>query len=211
MEPIGFDAIAGHRRHEDAQIFKGVAKRLLALQDRFMSRLGQRLPGSGTSASSIMCSSSHCAIGMFASQSCALISSSATMRPSSVSIRNMRPGCRRPLCRTRSGGTSSTPTSRSHDDQVIFGHVIARGPQAIAIKDSADAHAVGKGNRGRAIPRFHQAAMIFVERLLLVAHALVIGPRLRNHHHHRVRQANGRPARAIPGSCRTWPNRCRRC
>ncbi len=30
--------------------------------------------------------------------------------------------------------------------------------------------------------------MIFVERLLLLAHALVVRPRLRNHHHHRVRQ-----------------------
>ena len=30
--------------------------------------------------------------------------------------------------------------------------------------------------------------MELVKRLLLVAHALVIGPRLGNHHHHRVRQ-----------------------
>ena len=40
-------------------------------------------------------------------------SSSSTMRPSSVSTRNIRPGWRRPFLRIRSGGTSSTPVSEA--------------------------------------------------------------------------------------------------
>ena len=59
---------------------------------------------------SIMCWSSHWRYGCsFAIEF--LISSSATMRPSSVSMTNMRPGCKRPLRATFSGGTSSTPAS----------------------------------------------------------------------------------------------------
>ena len=77
---------------------------------------------------------------------------------------------------------------RRHDDQIIFGHVIARRAKTIAIQRCADANAIGEGDRSRAIPRLHQAGMIFVEGLFLVAHALVIRPRLGNHHHHRVRQ-----------------------
>ena len=52
--------------------------------------------------------------------------------------------------------------------------------------------AVGEGNRGRAVPRLHQAGVIFVKGLLLGAHALVPGPRLRDHHHHGVRQRAAR-------------------
>ena len=40
-----------------------------------------------------------------------LSSSSATIRPCSVSTRNIRPGCRRSLSTMFSGGMSSTPTS----------------------------------------------------------------------------------------------------
>jgi hypothetical protein len=44
---------------------------------------------------------------------CALISSSSMMRPCSVSTRNMRPGCNRPLRTICSGGKSSTPASEA--------------------------------------------------------------------------------------------------
>jgi hypothetical protein len=42
---------------------------------------------------------------------CCLISSSATMRPSSMFTRNMRPGWRRPLEATLAGSTGRTPAS----------------------------------------------------------------------------------------------------
>ena len=41
---------------------------------------------------------------------------------------------------------------------------------------------------GRAVPRLHQAGVVLVEGPLLLAHRLVAGPRLGDHHHHRVRQ-----------------------
>ena len=75
-----------------------------------------------------------------------------------------------------------------HDDLVVFGDVVAGGAKTIAVERRADAHAVGEGHAGGAVPRLHQAGVVLVERLLLVAHRLVIRPGLRDHHHHRVRQ-----------------------
>ena len=49
-------------------------------------------------------------------------------------------------------------------------------------------HAVGERDRGRAVPGLHQARVVLVERALLLVHRLVPGPRLRDHHHHRVGQ-----------------------
>ncbi len=80
------------------------------------------------------------------------------------------------------------PHLAGHDDQVVFGHVIARRAQAVAVEHRPNLLAVGKGDRGRAVPRLHQAGVVLVKGPLFRAHALVFGPRLRNHHHHRVRQ-----------------------
>ena len=135
-------------------------------------------------------------------------SSSSMMRPCSRSTRNMRPGCSRPLSITFSGGNVEHADLGRHDDQVVLGDVIARRPQAVAIEHRADVRAVGEGDRGRAVPRLHQAGVIFVKRLLLLAHRRVAGPRLGDHHHDRVRQASGPPAPASPARCRTSPNRC---
>ncbi len=77
-----------------------------------------------------------------------------------------------------------------HDDQVILGDIIAGGTQTVAIEDSTDLGAVGKRDRGGTVPRFHQATVILVERPFLVAHRLVVFPRFRDHHHHRVRQGS---------------------
>ena len=77
---------------------------------------------------------------------------------------------------------------RAHDHEVILRHVVARGAQAVAVERRADHRAIGENDRRRAVPRLHQAGVVFVERLLFVAHRLVSRPRLRDHHHHRVRQ-----------------------
>ncbi len=75
-----------------------------------------------------------------------------------------------------------------HHDAVVPGDEIARGPQAVAIERGADLAAVGEGDRGRAVPRLHQRGVIFVEGAALLIHQRIAGPRLRNHHHHGVRE-----------------------
>ena len=73
-----------------------------------------------------------------------------------------------------------------HDDQIIFGNVVARWAQAVSVKRGADRLTVGEGDGGRAVPRFHHTTVIFVERLLLRAHRLVPVPGLGDHQYHRV-------------------------
>ena len=74
------------------------------------------------------------------------------------------------------------------DDEVVLGHVVARGAQAVAIEHGTDELAVGEGDVGRAVPRLHEAGVVLIEGLARVVHGLVVGPRLGDHHHHRVRE-----------------------
>ena len=76
----------------------------------------------------------------------------------------------------------------AHHDQVVLRHVIARRPQPVAVEHRADARPVRERDGGRAVPRLHQAVVVFVERPLVVGHARVFLPRLGDHHHHGVGQ-----------------------
>ena len=76
----------------------------------------------------------------------------------------------------------------AHDDEVILGHVVAGRAEAVAVQGGADHRAVGEDDGGGAVPRLHEAGVVFVERLLLGAHGFVAVPRLRNHHHHGLGQ-----------------------
>ena len=77
---------------------------------------------------------------------------------------------------------------RRHDDAVVAREQIARGAQAVAVERRADLAAVGEGDRGGAVPRLHQRGVVFVEGAPLLVHQRIAGPRLRNHHHHGVRE-----------------------
>jgi hypothetical protein len=68
------------------------------------------------------------------------------------------------------GGMSSTPTSDAMIDEVVLGHVVARGPEAVAVEHGADDGAVGERDRRRAVPRLHQRRVVLVERAALRAH-----------------------------------------
>ena len=92
------------------------------------------------------------------------------------------------LARNPFGRDGQDAGFRGHDDEVIFGHVIAGRTETVAVERGADHRAVGKDHGRGAIPRLHQAGIEFVESLLLFAHGFVAIPGLRNHHHHRLRQ-----------------------
>ncbi len=117
-----------------------------------------------------------------------LTSSSDTMRPCSVSTRNIRPGWSRPLRTTRVGSRSSTPgLGRQHHEPVV-GHRVAAGAQAVAVQDRADQGAVGEGHTGGAVPRLHERRVELVEGPALGVHLLVVLPGLRDHHEDGVGQ-----------------------
>ena len=73
-----------------------------------------------------------------------------------------------------------------HHHQIVLRHDVARGAEAVPVEDRADHRPVGERDRRRPVPRFHQRSVILVERLSLRVHRLVVAPRLRDHHQHRV-------------------------
>ncbi len=71
-----------------------------------------------------------------------------------------------------------------HDHQVVVGHAVARGAQAVAVECGADLAAVGEHDRCGAVPRLHHRCVVFVERAAALVHVFVLFPGLGNHHHH---------------------------
>ena len=65
---------------------------------------------------------------------------------------------------------------------------IARRPQAVAVERRADLAAVGESDGRGTIPRLHQRGVVFVESASLLVHQRIARPRLRNHHHHGMRE-----------------------
>jgi hypothetical protein len=86
------------------------------------------------------------------------------------------------------GGDVEDADLARHDDEVVLRDVVARRPEAVAVEHRAHLRAVGEGDGRRAVPRLHEAGVVLVEGLLLRAHRVVPAERLRDHHHHRVRQ-----------------------
>ncbi len=78
------------------------------------------------------------------------------------------------------------PHFGAHDHQIVLGHVITRRAQAVAVEHGAHANPIGKRNRGRTVPGLHQTAVILVKGPFGRIHAVVVFPRLRDHHHHGV-------------------------
>ncbi len=75
-----------------------------------------------------------------------------------------------------------------HNDQIVVGHDVTRRAQAVAIERGADLASIGKGDRGRAVPRLHHRGVVLVEGAAARVHERVLFPGLGDHHHHGVRQ-----------------------
>ncbi len=98
------------------------------------------------------------------------------------------PGLQPPLLDDLALGDVEHAHFGRHDDVVVVGDDEPRGPQAVAVERGADLAAVREGHRRRTVPRLHQRRVVFVEGAPVLVHQRVACPRLRNHHHHRVRQ-----------------------
>ena len=94
------------------QVLGGVAERLLAPQHGLVVGLDDRRRARAGPRARPALSLQPLAVRLRARRSRSLISSSAMIRPCSVSTRNMRPGCSRPFSHdVARRGMSSTPTS----------------------------------------------------------------------------------------------------
>ncbi len=77
--------------------------------------------------------------------------------------------------------------ARKHHEAVV-GHEETAGAQTIAVERGADERSVGEDECGGAVPRLHQHGVELVERAPGGVDVDLVLPRLRDHHHDRVRQ-----------------------
>ena len=181
------NAVLRHGSDIDPKIFEIVAKRLQALQRRWMieCRLFFRNGGELVKVHEVIFQPftvrlrlGHLLLDLFIANDAAF--AGIDKKHSS--------GLETALFQNLLRGHVEHPDFRRHDDEIVLGHVVARRPEAVAVQHCTDHYPVGEGDGCRAVPRLHQAAVVFIKRPLLLIHAIVIFPGLRNHHHHGVRQ-----------------------
>ena len=97
------------------------------------------------------------------------------------------PGASRPLARDVLGRDGHHPRLGSENDVALGVLDPAPGAQAVAIQHRARPASIGEGDRGRPVPRLHQAGVEVVEALDVGIEVLARAIGLGDHHHHRVR------------------------
>ena len=99
---------------------------------------------------------------------------------------------------------------RAEHDPAVLGLQPAAGAQAVAVQRRADHAAVGERDRGRAVPRLHQAGVEGVEALQILGQVVPVLVGLRDHHHHRVREAAAGQHEQLEHVVERRASRCRR-
>ena len=184
--PDRLDAGAGHRSHEDAQFFGRVAEGALAQGDRRVLRrqaearrqvlevrepIGEPVPvrlGGHQVMLDLVVAHDAALCGVHeehASRLQAALANDAGL----IDVSHADFG--------------------RHYDETIGRDPVAGGSQAVAVEHGAYDGAVRKGDAGRTVPRLHQRGMEFVEVVLVLGHAGMVLPGLRNHHQHGMGQA----------------------
>ena len=182
----GFDTIAGHGGENHALVLMGVAKGDLALQESVAVGLAG-LGGLGETLELDHVLVEPLAIGTLGGElglHLGIVHDAALL----CVDQEHAAGLQAALLLDLVGGEFKHAGFGRHDDKSVLGDVEARGAQAVAVEDRTDVLTVGKRDRGRAIPRLHEAGVVLVEGLAGVVHRLVVGPRLGDHHHDRVRE-----------------------
>ena len=185
-----FDAVARHRQDQHALVFERITKRYLALAQRVRigrGHLGRRRQV--VHVNDVLVEPLPVRpLGDQGLLDLLVFDDAALRRIHHEHAAGLEPA----FLHDVTGGNIEHTRFRGHHHKAVLGHVIARRAEPVAVQNRTHLNAVSERDRGRAIPRLHQAGMEFVEGLPLRVHAFVIRPRLGNHHHHRVRQ---RPTR----------------
>ena len=76
---------------------------------------------------------------------------------------------------------------RCHDHQIVIRDNVPCGTQTIAVQRSADMATVGECHCCRSVPRLHHCGMVLIKSATIVIHQRMVFPCFRNHHHHGLR------------------------
>ena len=183
---VGFLAGRGHRRHQDGDVFLGIAEGLLPIEQR---QVGAHALGRGIRQflQHDLGAVEPGAVGMALGQlrlDLVVGNEAALFEVDQQHLAGLQP----PLGDDGLFGNLQHAHFGRHDDAIVRRDEIARRAQPVAVERRADLAAVGEGDRGRAVPRLHDRGVIFVERAARFIHQRIAGPGFRNHHHHGVRQ-----------------------
>ncbi len=181
-----FLALRRHRRHQDAQVFLGVAEGLLAIEQREIRQ--RRLLGRGRQVfQHDLGLLQPVPIGMALGErrlQLLVRDQAALVEIDQQHLARLQPPLGDDvLLRDRQHAHLG-----GHDDAVVAGDEVACGTQAVAVERGADLAAVGERDGRGAVPRLHQRGVVLVEGAPFLVHERIARPGLRNHHHHGVRE-----------------------
>ena len=177
---------ACHRRHQQVELFVGIAEHLLAqhhavVRHAHVVALRQFVEIEQARVQPLL-------VGLLRGQLVLdlLVGDDAALR----GVDEEHPARLQPHLLDHGGGVQVQDAGFGrHDHQAVAGDPDARRAQPVAVEHGADHGAVGEAHRGGSVPRLHQRGVVAVERPLRRVHRLVVFPGLRDHHQHRVRQA----------------------
>ena len=155
----GAQRVIAHRRHrlqEELQVFLGVAKGLLLVeQQRGIIRLGAMILGQvGQLFQLVLGALQPLFIGLGVGE--LLLDLLVFDDAAFLEINQQHlAGLQAPLALDLLLRHRDHARFRSQDDEVIFGHDVARGAQAVAVQRGADLAAVGEGDGRGTVPRLH--------------------------------------------------------
>ena len=194
--PDGFFSVLCHRSHENPKVLMGVSENLLPQQNGCMIRFRHGMAGQIRQTNEVFVQ--PMAIRFFAGDlvlQFGVVDDAALCRIDQEHLAGLETTFELDVFR---GNIEHTDFGR-HDDKPVVGDVVTRWPQSIAIECRANHDAIGEHHRCGSVPRLHQARVIFVEGLLLIAHRFVPVPCFRDEHHHRVRQRSTRHDEHLEG------------
>jgi len=180
---------AGHRRHDEFEIFVAVAEGVLARgqlvrRQRRADRgdVGRELAHDPAAPAPIGTALGHLDLGVGTAED------DVAQRIDHEQLARAEPSRLDDV-----GGieVDDADFGRSHHD-VVAGHLVAAGTQPVAVECRAGDHTVAKGDCGRSVPRLHQPRVILVEAAQCGIHFGDSLPRLRQQHHERVHRVASR-------------------
>ena len=175
----------GHRRHQDAQLLLGVAEEHLPADDGLVA--GPGAPPLGQLRQVHEAGVQPVVVGVLGGEGA--LDLLVGDDPPGGGVDEEHPARLQPaLGDDVGGGDVEDADLAGEDDQVVLGVPPAARAQPVAVEDGADERAVGEGDRGRPVPRLHDRGVEPVEGPAGRVHLVVVLPRLRDHHQHRVRQ-----------------------
>ncbi len=170
-----------HGGHQEFEVFLGVTKCLLAIQQSFIGFDGLRLPfhfiqlhTNGINPLLVRLGGAKLVLQLV------VVNNAASFHVDQEHFA----GLQAPLLHNLAFWNWQCARFRSHHNQIVFGHDITRWAQAVAVKRGTNLLAIGEGHGGRTVPGFHHGGMVLIEGTAIVVHQGVLLPRFRHHHHH---------------------------